>query len=658
MSLSRRSTLLGTAGAVALTVLLAPGCAPTSGGGAGASIAADAASRVYVAPGTYDEYYAFLSGGFSGQLAVYGLPSGRLLRVIPVFAQNPENGYGYNAETKEMLNTTFGHIPWDDAHHPSLSMTNSEHDGRWVFINGNNTPRIARIDLTTMSTTEIVQIPNAGGNHSSPYVTANTEYAVAGTRFSIPIPQKDVAISSFAGEFKGTLSFIKADEVGKMRVAFQVLMPGYDYDLARPGKGPSADWVFFSSYNTEQAYTKKEVEASRNDKDVVAAVNFKMLEQCVANGRAETWPSQYVHAIYDERTHTARSETVTGVQVIAPAACPGAVYYLPTPKSPHGIDVDPTGEFLVAGGKLATVIPVHAFSKMQQAITDKAFDGEKDGIPILKYEAVNFCEIQNPGLGPLHTEFDGQGNAYSSVFISSEIVKYTLPGCQVVDRVPTYYSIGHLMVPGGDTRKPYGKYVLALNKITKDRYLPTGPELAHSAQLYDITGDKMRLLSDFPTIGEPHYGQAIEASLIRDKQVQFYRLSENEHPHVARSEQETNVTRSGKVVHVKMTAIRSHFAPDNIEGVQVGDTVLFHVTNLEQDWDVPHGFAAIGSAHDAELLVMPGETRTLRWVAKFPGVYPFYCTDFCSALHQEMQGYVRVSPAGSSTPLKWSVGVQ
>jgi nitrous-oxide reductase len=320
--------------------------------------------------------------------------------------------------------------------------------------------------------------------------------------------------------------------------------------------------------------------------------------------------------------------------------------------------VDPTGEFLVAGGKLATVIPVHAFSKMQQAIADKAFDGEKDGIPILKYEAVNFCEIQNPGLGPLHTEFDGQGNAYSSVFISSEIVKYTLPGCQVVDRVPTYYSIGHLMVPGGDTRKPYGKYVIALNKITKDRYLPTGPELAHSAQLYDITGEKMRLLSDFPTIGEPHYAQAIEASLIRDKQVQFFRLSENQHPHVARSEQETSVTRSGKTVHVKMTAIRSHFAPDNIEGVQVGDTVLFHVTNLEQDWDVPHGFAAIGSAHDAELLVMPGETRTLKWVAQFPGVYPFYCTDFCSALHQEMQGYVRVSPAGSSTPIKWSVGMQ
>jgi nitrous-oxide reductase len=656
MSLSRRTTALGATGAVAVSAVLFYACAPTSNN-AGIGTAADAASRVYVAPGSYDDYYAFMSGGFSGQLAVYGLPSGRLLKVIPVFSQNPENGYGYNAETKEMLNTTFGYVPWDDAHHPSLSMTNGEHDGRWIFINGNNTPRIARIDLSTMTTAEIIQIPNSAGNHSSPYVTQNTEYAVAGTRFSVPIPQKDVAISDYVKEFKGAISFIKANEAGKMAVAFQVLMPGYDYDLARPGKGPSGDWVFFSSYNTEQAYTKKEVEASKNDKDVVAAINFKTLEQCVASGKGQTLPSEYMHVLMDERTHTARSEKVTGVKVVTPAECPGSVYYLPTPKSPHGIDVDPTGEFLVAGGKLATVIPVHAFSKMQKAIADKAFDGEKDGIPIFKYEAVNFCEIQNPGLGPLHTEFDGNGNAYTSVFISSEIVKYTLPGCQVVDRVPTYYSIGHLLVPGGDTRKPYGKYVIALNKITKDRYLPTGPELTQSGQLYDISGDKMKLLLDFPMIGEPHYAQAIDANLIRDKQVKFYRLAENEHPYVAKAESETNVTRTGKTVHVKMTAIRSHFAPDNIEGVQVGDTVLFHVTNLEQDWDVPHGFATLGSAHDAELLIMPGETRTLKWVAQFPGVYPFYCTDFCSALHQEMQGYIRVSPAGSSTPIKWSVGI-
>jgi len=197
---------------------------------------------------------------------------------------------------------------------------------------------------------------------------------------------------------------------------------------------------------------------------------------------------------------------------------------------------------------------------------------------------------------------------------------------------------------------------VAYNKITKDRYLPTGPELTQSAQLYDISGDKMKLLLDFPMIGEPHYAQAIDAKLIQEKQVKFFKLTDNQHPYVTKSEAETKVTRAGKAVHVNMTAIRSHFAPDNIEGVQVGDTVYFHVTNLEQDWDIPHGFATIGSSSDAELLVMPGETRTLTWVARFPGVYPFYCTDFCSALHQEMQGYVRVSPAGSATPIKWSVG--
>jgi nitrous-oxide reductase len=337
--------------------------------------------------------------------------------------------------------------------------------------------------------------------------------------------------------------------------------------------------------------------------------------------------------------------------MLLPEDCPGLVYFLPTPKSPHGVDVDPTGEYIVGGGKLATVIPVHSFSKIQKAIADKNFEKEVYGIPVINYAASMFCEVANPGLGPLHNEFDEKGNVYTSVFISSEIVKWSLPGCKVLDRVPTYYSIGHLSVMGGDTRKPYGKYVVAMNKITKDRFLPTGPELAQSAQLYDISGDKMKLLLDFPTIGEPHYAQAILASKIKDTQLKFYKLADNNHRYVARSEQETGLSRTGKTVHVKLTAIRSHFAPDNIEGVQVGDTVLFHVTNLEQDWDVPHGFAAIGSFSDAELLVMPGQTRTLTWIPKSQGVFPFYCTDFCSALHQEMQGYIRVAPAGAVVAL-------
>lgn len=644
MLFTHRRGFFATAAAIALTVVYIYACGPTRQTAmAGAS---DAPARVYVAPGAKDEFYAFMSGGFSGQVGVYGLPSGRLLRVIPVFSQNAENGYGYNAETRAMLNTSFGLVPWDDTHHPSLSQTGGTHDGRWLFINANNTPRFARIDLSTFETVETLEVPNTGGNHGAPFVTENTEYVIGATRFSVPIPQRDAEFGDFAKDFKGTISFVKANEKGKMAIAFQVLMPGFDYDLGRPGKGPSHGWAFFTSYNTEQASSKLEVNASKNDYDYIAAVNWKALESCVANGKAASWPANYAHNVYSEETHTASTEFVKKVNVIQPKDCPGSVYFLPTPKSPHGVDVDPTGEYIVGGGKLATVIPVHSFSKLMKAIEAKTFEKEVDGIPVLAYKDVMAGEVQNPGLGPLHNEFDDKGCAYTSVFITSEIVKWCFSDFKVVDRVPTYYSIGHLLVPGGDTKKPYGKYVIAMNKITKDRYLGTGPELTQSAQLYDISGNKMRLLLDFPTVGEPHYAQAIDAKLIQDKQVRFFKLAENKHPYVARSESETGLTRQGRIVHIKMTAIRSHFAPDNIEGVQVGDSVLFHITNLEQDWDIPHGFAAMGSWNDAELLVMPGQTRTLTWVPKYPGVYPFYCTDFCSALHQEMQGYIRVAPRG------------
>jgi nitrous-oxide reductase len=173
--------------------------------------------------------------------------------------------------------------------------------------------------------------------------------------------------------------------------------------------------------------------------------------------------------------------------------------------------------------------------------------------------------------------------------------------------------------------------------------------------LYDITGDNMKLLLDFPTVGEPHYAEALPASLIQENSTKFYKIEENEHPYAAKGEGRTKVEKKGNEVHVYMTAIRSHLTPDNIEGVNVGDDVYFHVTNLEQDWDVPHGFAIKG-ANNAEILIMPGETQTLRWKPNATGVYPFYCTDFCSALHQEMSGYIRISAAGSKTPLKFSTG--
>lgn len=620
-------------------------------------IQGDAASKTYVAPGKHDEFYNFVSGGFNGQVSVVGIPSGRTLKIIPVFSVNPENGWGYSEETKPMLNTSHGFITWDDSHHSELSQTDGSVDGKWLFVNANNVPRIARVDLSTFRTKEIIELPNSAGNHSSPFITMNTEYVVAGTRFSVPIGDNvDVPISSYKENFKGTVSFVSVDKKsGEMNLAFQILCPGVDFDLAHAGKGPSHGWFFFSCYNAEQASTLLEVNASQRDKDFIMAVNWKKAEEYLAQGKGKKTKTEYVHNVYDESTHTATSKMNNEVTMLDPKECPGMVYFIPCPKSPHGCDVDPTGEYIVGSGKLAALIPVFSFSKIQKAIDAKEFDGDYDGIPVIKYESALHGEVQKPGLGPLHTEFDSEGNAYTSFFVSSEIVKWNVKELKVLDRVPTYYSIGHLCVPGGDSKTPYGKYAIAYNKITKDRYLPTGPELTQSAQLFDISGEKMQLLLDFPTAGEPHYAQACPANLIEKNSVKFFRIEENHHPYFTNGEKESKVVRDGKNVHVYMTCIRSHFTPDNIEGIKMGDEVYFHITNLEQDWDVPHGFAIKGD-DNAQLLLMPGETQTLKWVPDEVGVIPFYCSDFCSALHQEMQGYARVSPANSTVPLMWGTG--
>jgi nitrous-oxide reductase len=624
--------------------------------GTGPVIGEDAASKVYIAPGKYDEFYSFVSGGFSGQMAVYGLPSGRLFRVIPVFSMDPEKGYGYTEESKPMLQTSQGFIPWDDSHHSELSMKDGVPDGRWVFINGNNVPRIARIDLKTFRTAEIIEIPNSAGNHSSPFTTENSEYVVAGTRFSIPIKNKDVAINTYKDNFNGTVSFVKVDnQSGKMNLAFQILTPPFDYDLSHAGKGPSHDWFFFSCYNTESAYTLLEVNASQKDKDFIMAVNWKKAEEYIAQGKATDVNTEYYHNSYDENSHTASSEVLKTEKILDPKDCPGMIYYIPCPKSPHGCDVDPSGEYIVGGGKLATVIPVFSFTKMIKAIDEKQFDGDVAGIPVIKYEAALAGEVQKPGLGPLHTEFDGQGYAYTSMFVSSEVVKWKLGTWEVVDRAPSFYSVGHIMIPGGDSKKPWGKYLLVMNKITKDRFIPTGPELCQSAQLYDITGDKMKLLLDFPTIGEPHYAQALPVELVMPNSQKIYKLDDNKNPYAVHSDKEVKVERKGNDVHIYMTMIRSHFTPDNIEGIKLGDVVYFHITNLEQDWDQPHGFAVKGN-ENSEMLIMPGETQTLKWVPKEATVVPFYCTDFCSALHQEMQGYIRVSPKDANVPIKFYTG--
>ncbi len=611
----------------------------------------DAAEKVYVAPGEKDEIYGFFSGGYSGQVTVYGIPSGRLIKIIPVFSLFPENGYGIEEETKNMLRTSHGLLPWDDSHHPELSMTDGEHDGRWLFINGNNTPRVARIDLRYFETKEIIEIPNSAGNHASPFATENTEYIMAATRFSVPVPQKSIPIESYSkGKFKGSITMIKVNpKSGKMSIDLQILVPGFNYDLSNCGKGPSHGWCFFSSYNTEQAWKMQEIEASKNDKDFILALNWKRAKAC--KSKAKTISAAYYHNYHPENKPSI-STRHSSVQLLDAKDCPKVAYFLPTPKSPHGVDVDPSGKYIVGGGKLSALIPVHSFDKLQEAIKDEANVTKNiDGIPVLKYESTIYGEVQKkekasgkklPCLGPLHTQFDNKGRAFTSCFLSSNVLVWDVDSLEVLEDLPSYYNIGHLSVVGGHTVKPYGKYLVTMNKLTTDRYLPTGMELIHSAQLYDISGSKSQLLLDFPTAGEPHYAQMITADKLIKNSARFFKLEENKHPHATIREKDARIVRNGKEVHVYLTAQLTHFKPDKVE-VRIGDNVFFHVTNLTQKFDIPHGFAIYG-APLSNILIMPGQTKTVNWKPNKAGIYPFYCTDFCSALHQEMQNYIRVSP--------------
>ena len=612
-----RRWIMGSLAAIALFALAGqlPGCARAVRGGSGS-----AAQKVFVKPGELDTYYSFVSGGHHGNVYVYGFPSCRHITTIPVFTPEPAVGYGLDEESKAML----GGRTWGDCHHPGLSETDGNYDGRWLFINDMPGARIARIDLQDFKTRQIFgPIPNLSAAHASPFPTPNTEYVFAASRFSAPVPvDRVVRLEDYAREFRGIISGIKVDpQNGTMSMGFEILMPPYDYDLADAGKGPSHGWEFFTCYNSEMAYDSLEVKASQNEMDFIAAVDWRAAQKAVDEGKAQM---------------------IGGAPVLDPARVPGIVYLFPVPKSPHGVDVNPTGEYVCASGKLQAEVTVYSFAKIKAAIEGARFDGEHMGVPVLRFEDV--LEAKVPvGLGPLHTQFDDKGHAYTSLFLDSQIAKWKVgPPWDVVDKIDVYYSIGHLMASEGDTRSPTGEYVVALNKFSKDRYLNVGPTHPEAAQLIDLRGPKMEMLYDFPTYLEPHYAQMIRSEKL--KPIRVYPLDENHKPYAIKRAEDARIERKGNRVDVYMLVVRTHFTPDIIR-VNQGDDVYFHVTNLEQDDDIAHGFGINWS--NCNMQIEPGETKTMHWKAEKTGITPFYCSNFCSALHQEMQGYIEVRPRSS-----------
>lgn len=576
----------------------------------------EAALKTYVAPGDLDEYYVFKSGGHSGQVYIYGIPSMRHLATIPVFTPYPATGYGFDKETREML----GGFTWGDAHHPSLSETNGDYDGRWLFISDNANNRMARIDLRDFKTKQVFgPIANVSGNHCSSFTTENTEYVLAGSRFSIPLPRGTYEkIEDYATKFKGIVAGIAVDKnTGEMTLGWEVLMPPFNYDLGDAGKGPSADWGFWTCYNSERATGKLEVTASQNDRDYVVAVNWKNAEKAIAEGKFKM---------------------IGGAKVIDPKEAEGVVYLLPAAKSPHGVDVSPDGKYIVASGKLQSITTVFNIEKMLTAIQNKDFTGNEDGVPVLNYDSVKDAEV-NVGLGPLHTQFDDKGFAYTSLFVESAVAKWQLGTWEVVDKIPISYNIGHLTAAEGDTKSPDGKYLIALNKLSHGRHLSVGPSQPESSQLIDISGEKMALLYDAFTEPEPHYAQIIKADKLNP--IEVYPKEENKHPKAIWDVKDARVERSGKNVEVYMVAVRSSFEPWNVE-VNKGDNVTIYMTNIEQTTDELHGFGL--NEYNLNIVADPGETKVIEFTADKAGVFPFYCTNFCSALHQEMQGYLLVKP--------------
>ncbi len=592
-------------------------------GPAKSEIAANAL-KCYVPPGDLDEYYMFMSGGHGGGIYVYGLPSMRHIRTIPVFSPYSATGWGYDKKSKEMM----GDFTWGDTHHPGLSETKGEYDGRWLFINDNAQSRVARIDLRDFKTKQILgPIPNNAGNHASVYLTWNTEYVFAATRFSIPIPKGTVAdVTEYHDKYKGTISAIAVDpKDGTMSLGFQIVMPPWNYDVADAGKLVSGDWWFVSTYNTEAEFIEGkplEVVASQRDKDYIVAVNWKGIEQEVKKGN------------FTE---------IDGAKVFDPVKTPGYVFAMPCKKSPHGCDVSPDGKWIFGSGKLAPVVSVFSFEKLQTAIKDKSFAGKDMGIPVVRTDAVQVAEIP-VGLGPLHTVFDDKGFAYTSLFVESAIAKWQWKGgrqWKMIDKVPIQYNVGHLTACEGDTVSPDGKWVVSLNKLSKGTHLTVGPDLPESGQLIDITGPKMKVIANSFPEPEPHYAQIIKADKLAGKVIEVYPKEENKDPNAIWDPKDAKVERKDGTVTVWMTEIRSNLTP-NVIRCNEGDKLVIHLTNIEEMRDELHGFGICG--FDVNGVPAPGETQTyeLDTTGK-PGVWPFYCTNFCSALHQEMQGYLIIS---------------
>ncbi len=600
-----------------------------------------AAAKTYTPTGGRDEYIVFSSGGQSGHVIVYGIPSMRILKYIGVFTPEPWQGYGFDDESKRVLaqgKIDGRQITFGDTHHPAISETEGEYNGRWLFINDKANPRLAVIDLHDFETKQIVVNPFFKSEHGGAFVTPNTEYVMDAAQYATPLEKGFVPLEEFNEKYRGGLTYWKFDDKkGKLDMAqsFTFELPPYSQDLSDAGKKASYGWGFTNSFcseryvgGIERGRPPFEAGCSQKDTDFLHVTNWKKAAELVAAGKVKKMNGSYL---------------ITMKQAVAE----GLLYLIPEPKSPHGVDVSPDGTHLIVSGKLDSHAWVYSWAKIKKAIDTKKFEGKDAyGIPIIALKDALHTQVA-VGLGPLHTQYDSKEcTVYTSIYVDSMVTKWNYCEGKVLDQLHIHYNIGHLMAMEGDSVSPDGKYLVALNKLAIDRFNPVGPLHPQNHQLIDISGDKMQLLYDMPLpLGEPHYAVAIKADKLKPHvryKSGWDSRADKRSPYKTRAGREKVVKKDG-VTHIYGTVIRSHITPEIIE-VEEGETVSLHFTNLERAEDEVHGFALYGQ--NVNLSIEPGKTVSATFVADKAGVFPYYCTEFCSALHLEMQGYLLVKPKG------------
>ncbi len=661
---TRRAALGMMAGGAAAGVVGAKVGLKSSSGGELAAVAntlglngpqAEAALKTFLPGAKYDEYFMMSSGGHSGQVFVIGVPSMRLLKVIPVFTPESWQGYGFGTDQGNVVltegsdPTKSNPLTWGDTHHPALSETAGDYDGRWLYINDRANGRIGMIDLRDFKTKQILDVPNIQTSHGGCFITPNSEYVHISSMTPAVVATKGYTytpLSQYKDKFRGYSTWLSIDpKTGRFDMAksFQIELPPYTQDLADAGKLTSFGLGFINSYNTEMATGGDmpggpgplEATATKNDYDFLHIIDWQKAEQVAKTGK---------------------TVTLNGMNVIPldVAASEGILHFAPEPRNPHGVDVSPTGDYICVAGKLDPNATVFSTEKIKAAIANQDYQGKDPfGVPILTFDSVVEAQVEL-GAGPLHTQFGPDGHAYTSLFVDSAVAHWRLgekagvPADQafkLVEKLPVQYNIGHLVTAEGDTVNPDGKYLVALNKWSIDRFPPLGPLHPQNFQLVDISGTKMQIMKDMPIgNGEPHYVQMVHRDKLKNVLSVYppgtdpMTFKASPFATVAGKER---VETSGRDVHVYMTAMRSHYTPDQID-VKVGDTLHLHITNIEQTPDATHGFAI--PQYNIEASIDPGEVVNIDLPLNREGNFAMYCTEFCSALHLEMQGWLNVSP--------------